>query len=122
MSNSTEKLLFSDRLKKALSKANYPVSPTVLSKEFNARYTGAPISVQSANNWLQGKAIPNQDKLLILSIWLNVTNQWLRFGDEDIIINDLSHSSKTNDLVNHFLKLNEKQKEIILSLMREFNS
>lgn len=122
MSNSTEKLLFSDRLKKALSKASYPVSPTVLAKEFNARYTGAPISVQSANNWLQGKAIPNQDKLLILSIWLNVTNQWLRFGDEDIIINDLSHSSKTNDLVNHFLKLNEKQKEIILSLMREFNS
>jgi HTH-type transcriptional regulator, cell division transcriptional repressor len=122
MSNSTEKQLFSDRLKKALSKANYPVSPTVLSKEFNARYTGAPISVQSANNWLQGKAIPNQDKLLILSIWLNVTNQWLRFGDEDIIISDLSHSSKTNDLVNHFLKLNEKQKEIILSIMREFNS
>lgn len=122
MSNITEKKLFSGRLQKALAKANYPISPTVLAKEFNARYVGTPVSVQSANNWLQGKAIPNQDKLLILSIWLNVTNQWLRFGDEDVVIGDSHFSSKTNELAHLFSKLTENQKSIILNIMREFDS
>lgn len=67
MSNQQEKQLFAERLNNALKEAKHPISPTYLSNEFNNRYDGQPISVQSANNWLLGKAIPNQDKLAILA-------------------------------------------------------
>ncbi len=82
MSSRQEKLLFSERLKEALTQANHPISPT-FSKQFNARYSGEPISVQSANNSpLESKSL-TQDKLAILSLWLMFLIQWLRFGDED---------------------------------------
>lgn len=122
MSNLEEKTLFSQRLKNALAQANHPISPTYLSNEFNLRYEGQPVSVQSANNWLLGKAIPNQDKLSLLAIWLNVSSQWLRFGDAD-------RQSKNNidliettemDLFLKFRRLNDNQKYIIRNLVDEF--
>ena len=82
MSSNQEKLLFSERLKQILTQHHYPISPTYIANEFNLRYDGQPISVQSANNWLQAKAIPNQDKLSLLATWLGVSTQWLRFGEE----------------------------------------
>ena len=89
MSNLKEKVLFSERLKKALNNANHPISPTYLSNEFNNRFDGQPISVQSANNWLLGKAIPSQNKLSLLAIWLNVSAQWLRFGEDEDDMNNI---------------------------------
>ena len=125
MSSQQEKLLFSERLKEALTQANHPISPTFISKQFNARYSGEPISVQSANNWLLAKAIPNQDKLSILSLWLNVSNQWLRFGDNDTktglnTLNTDTLSVKDYELLLKFNALSEAQKKLILSLMEEF--
>ena len=121
MSNLQEKLAFSERLKQALIDSNHPISPTYLSKEFNHRYDGTPVSVQSANNWLLGKAIPNQDKLAILSIWLNVTSQWLRFGDNTLGSSNLE--SKDQSELDYFLKfrtLNATQKQIIKDLIDQF--
>jgi hypothetical protein len=122
MSNQQEKKLFAERLSKALTEAKHPISPTYLSKEFNNRYDGQPISVQSANNWLLGKAIPNQDKLAILALWLNVSNQWLRFGDTDQtnILNISSSDSTDLDFFFKFRRLNNSQKKIIISLIDEF--
>ena len=125
MSSQQEKLLFSERLKEALTQANHPISPTFIAKQFNARYSGEPISVQSANNWLLAKAIPNQDKLSILSLWLNVSNQWLRFGDNDTktginTLNTDTLSVKDYELLLKFNALSEAQKKLILSLMEEF--
>lgn len=124
MSNLDEKLFFSIRLKEALTQSKHPISPTYLSREFNHRYAGQPISVQSANNWLLGKAIPNQDKLLILSIWLNVSTQWLRFGDTEAISNLTQNLEKIEEF-EYFLKyqnLNSTQKKIIQSLIDEFKA
>lgn len=122
MSNQQEKKLFAERLSKALTEAKHPISPTYLSNEFNNRYDGQPISVQSANNWLLGKAIPNQDKLAILALWLNVSNQWLRFGDTDQtnILNINSSDSTDLDFFFKFRCLNNSQKKIIISLIDEF--
>lgn len=122
MSNLEEKLQFSLRLKKALINANHPVSPTYLSNEFNMRYSGQPVSVQSANNWILGKAIPNQDKLSLLAIWLNVSSQWLRFGDIDSHFKIGSDNIDALDLdfFTKFKRLNNKQKKIIQSLIDEF--
>lgn len=124
MSNFDEKNFFSIRLKEALTQSKHPISPTYLSKEFNHRYAGQPISVQSANNWLLGKAIPNQDKLLILSIWLNVSTQWLRFGDVDASHAYNQNLNKTAEL-DYFLKyqsLSITQKQIIERLIDEFQA
>lgn len=124
MSNIDEKIAFSTRLKQALSQTNHPISPTYLSKEFNHRYSGQPVSVQSANNWLLGKAIPNQDKLLILSVWLNVSTQWLRFGIQDYEgpseLNSINYSSENIELLFKINQLNPTQKEIISNLIQEF--
>lgn len=127
MSSQQEKLLFSERLKQALTQEHHPISPTFISKQFNARYSGEPISVQSANNWLLAKAIPNQDKLLILSLWLNVSNQWLRFGDNDTqtdksTLNTEILSAKDYDFLLKFNALNETQKTIILNIIEEFQN
>ncbi|MNG46614.1 hypothetical protein D3C78_123720 [compost metagenome] len=122
MSSQTEKTKFSKRLKQALLDSNHPISPTYLSNEFNNRYDGQAVSVQSANNWLLGKSIPNQDKLSILAIWLNVSNQWLRFGDT--ASNEfLEYNSKENPDFDYFLKfrsLDTNKKNIIKSLIDEF--
>lgn len=122
MSNHQEKIAFAQRLNQALTQAKHPISPTYLANEFNNRYSGQSISVQSANNWLLGKAIPNQDKLAVLSIWLNVTNQWLRFGDTDANA-VLGIESDTQDM-DFFLKyrsLTIAQKQLIQSIVNEFN-
>ena len=124
MSSQQEKQLFSERLKQALTQAGYPISPTFLSTEFNHRYDGQAISVQSANNWLLAKAIPNQDKLAVLSIWLNVSNQWLRFGDQDATHATQALLEKANDIdLDFFLKfkkLSHQQKQILKQLLDEF--
>lgn len=123
MSNQEEKKLFAERLKQALNAVGHPISPTYLSKEFNNRYDGTSISVQSANNWLLGKAIPSQDKLSILAIWLNVSNQWLRFGDQDINPSAQISEHDAGDL-DYYLKfraLKNHHKDIIKKLIDELN-
>ncbi|WP_216934089.1 MULTISPECIES: hypothetical protein [unclassified Acinetobacter] len=121
MSNQKEKKLFAERLNSAMLEAKHPISPTYLSQEFNNRYSGQPISVQSANNWLLGKAIPNQDKLAVLALWLNVSNQWLRFGDIDQtnVPNINSLESTDLDFLLKFRKLSSSQKKLLNSLIDE---
>ncbi len=119
MSNLKEKVLFSERLKKALNNANHPISPTYLSNEFNNRFDGQPISVQSANNWLLGKAIPSQNKLSLLAIWLNVSAQWLRFGEDEDDMNNILDIDLIN-VINKYKLLEQSQKNIVKQLIDEF--
>ena len=125
-SNREEKQLFAQRLKTALKDRNHPISPTYLSNEFNNRYDGQPISVQSANNWLLGKAIPNQDKLSILSIWLNVSAQWLRFGEETVSTENSTTRSSADQLdLDYFMKYKRlplSQKKLLQNLIDEFSN
>lgn len=78
--NETEK--FSIRLHESMLAAGYEVRPVVLDREFNQRYWGKPVSVQAVRRWLNGEAIPTQDKLQVLAEWLNVDPHWLRFGEK----------------------------------------
>jgi len=84
MKASTEREHFSQRLQHALRHADYsPDSPTQLAREFNVRFAGRPVTVHAARKWLVGEAIPTQEKLRILSHWLGVSAEWLRFGDKE---------------------------------------
>lgn len=77
-----ERESFTARLKQALVRiGDDGSSPTRLVREFNRRYPGAPVTLHASRKWLNGEALPAQDKLRVLAEWLGVTPEWLRFGD-----------------------------------------
>jgi transcriptional regulator with XRE-family HTH domain len=85
MNSSTERESFSERLQQALKNAHYsPDSPTRLAREFNIRFDGRPITVHAARKWIVGEAIPTQEKLRTLAMWLGVPADWLRFGGSEL--------------------------------------
>ena len=82
MKSSAERNDFSTRLKSALTEASFPSdSPTQLSREFNSRFRGRPITIHAARKWLYGESIPTQEKIRTLAEWLQVPSDWLRYGD-----------------------------------------
>ncbi len=84
MANSSERDEFSKRLRQVLRRNGVDVeSPTRLAEEFSTRYTGNPITQQAVRKWLNGEAIPSQDKIRALSVWLGCGTEWLRYGKEE---------------------------------------
>jgi hypothetical protein len=83
MALSGEKQHFSKRLRDALRNAHAPAGGTSIAREFNLRYEGRPITAQAVGKWLGGRALPSQDKIRALSLWLEVSPQWLRFGEAE---------------------------------------
>ena len=74
---------FSRRLKEAVRRARLDPGPTRFAREFNLRYPGDPVTAQTARKWLYGRALPTQDKLRTLAHWLEVSPQWLRYGEPE---------------------------------------
>src|SRR5688572_13028656 len=82
MALADEKVAFTKRFKDALRKAGVDTgSYTRVAREFNLRYPGDPVSTQAVRKWMMGEALPSQDKIRALALWLDVGAQWLRFGD-----------------------------------------
>ncbi|MFL6571802.1 MAG: hypothetical protein ACJ8G4_08615 [Burkholderiales bacterium] len=52
-----------------------------MAREFNLRYEGTPVTVQAVRKWVSGRALPSQDKIRALALWLEVSPQWLRYGE-----------------------------------------
>ena len=81
MQQADDKQAFSERLKQALRRSPKPVgTPSELAIQFNLRHPHEPITPQSAQKWLTGKARPTDDKIRTLAEWLGVSESWLRFG------------------------------------------
>ena len=76
----SESQQFADRLRGALESAGVRASPTLVANAFNLRYRGRSITPHTVRNWLLGKVMPTQDKLRVLSDWLQVSPDELRFG------------------------------------------
>ena len=76
-----EKKEFSERLRSAMQAQKLEVSGSVLEREFNRRWLGNPVRRQTVWKWLNGEAIPKQDKLQELAKWLKLDSHQLRFGD-----------------------------------------
>lgn len=81
-----ERDAFSSRLREALLRvAPGAARPAALAREFNRRYAGEPVTLHATRKWLGGESIPSQDKLRVLSDWLGVTSEWLRFGQGTVL-------------------------------------
>ena len=80
----SEKQEFSERLRAAMQAQRLSPSAAVLEREFNLRWSGNPIRRQAAWKWLNGEAIPTQDKLQELARWLKLEPHQLRFGDRTL--------------------------------------
>jgi hypothetical protein len=79
-----EKQAFSKRLKDALRKAGVDSAGYAkVAREFNLRYSGDPVSTQAVRKWLTAGALPSQDKIRAMALWLDVGVHWLRFGDAE---------------------------------------
>ena len=82
MRATVEREAFSQRLREALGRiGDDGSSPSRVAREFNRRYPGRPVTLHAARKWLQGEALPAQDKVRVLAQWLGVSAEWLRFGD-----------------------------------------
>lgn len=80
---SDERINFSDRLKGALALNGMPTSTAAFVREYNLRADGATVTSHAARKWLNGDAIPTQEKIVVLANWLGVHASWLRFGDSE---------------------------------------
>lgn len=126
MKASQEREHFSQRLQHALRTAEYsPDSPTQLAREFNVRFAGRPVTVHAARKWLVGEAIPTQEKLRLLSQWLGVSAEWLRFGSKDHPVTDagggdLSSRFESADikLLAELQRLNERDRKLAREFIR----
>ena len=76
----SEKQEFSKRLAEAMRGSGYEPRPVELMRLFNSRYNGVSVTDMSTSRWLNGGAIPNQDKLQVLADLFGVDPQLLRYG------------------------------------------
>ncbi|MDP9107729.1 MAG: hypothetical protein M3N23_01505 [Pseudomonadota bacterium] len=125
MKPSTERSAFSARLQQALRNANHAANhPTYLSREFNFRFSGNPVTVHAARKWLVGESIPTQDKLRALASWLGVTAEWLRFGGPEESAAaaqaslDPAGESAQSRLLADFMQLDEHHRVIVQDFIR----
>jgi hypothetical protein len=76
-----EKEAFSERLRTALARGRKPIgTPTALANAFNLKWHGPSVTVQAAQKWLAGTAMPAPDKIEVLAKMTGVPLQWLRYG------------------------------------------
>jgi transcriptional regulator with XRE-family HTH domain len=74
---------FSTRLRAAMTSAGLEISGTELERAFNRKWNKAPISVQAAWNWINGKTVPRNDKLPVLAKLLRVDPHALLYGTSE---------------------------------------
>ncbi len=119
MTSTDERHQFSERLQQALRSAEYsPDSPTQLAREFNARFTGQPVTVHAARKWLMGESIPTQEKLRSLAKWLNVTAEWLRFGTASANNSNTSLNSSDAKIIASLRQLDEEKRQLVFQFIR----
>ncbi len=123
MGNEREK--FSQRLVQAMQQAGYEPRPAVLFRLFNAKYRGRSVSFQTASRWLRGRAVPEQDKLLVLADLLGVEPQSLRFGPpprtrlaEPRAQWPSGVGSRERQTIDAFLQLPPKKRELVGDLVK----
>lgn len=131
MSNtSIESIQFANRLAEAIKAKQIKHSPTSLQRLFNESFEGKQVTPHTVRNWMLGKTLPTQDKLVCLAKLLGTSSEYLRFGTENgktfVITND---DGTTNELTNQqqqfvkqYLALNLTQQQLVSDLIAEIST
>jgi hypothetical protein len=115
-----ERDAFCSRLHHALQRqAPTALKAAALTREFNRRYAGAPITLHAARRWLLGEAIPAQDKLRVLADWLGVTAEWLRFGQGQAIAQIREPDTAVDyQLMREITALSEAHRQVVREMIK----
>lgn len=126
--NATPKA-FGTRLVQQLQSHQKSLSPTTLSREFNLRWRGAPVSPNAARKWLLGESIPTMDKIEVLANMLGTNSEWLRWGETPIanyqttvsrtdVLKDVSFEpSLERSVIQDYRLLNHQNQRVVFHLM-----
>ena len=120
----SEALAFSERLIKALNSNEIKASPTVVANFFNTQSgESKAITPHSARNWLLGNSMPRQEHLRVLSNWLKVSPDHLRFGKSQantplFQFNGVEHEVSFEDqaFIAKYFSLTSTQKAVVRSV------
>lgn len=118
---------FAKRLAIAIDSKGLKQSPTVIANLFNSKYEGRLITPHTARNWLLGKSLPTQEKLVLLAKLLDTSPEQLRFGrnSEKTLIAEFNglQTEVTNvdqQLFRRYLALTETQRRVVRDVVAEF--
>ena len=114
----SEPQAFAQRLRAALTAADVPVSATQVQRKFNALSGDAAISVHAVRKWIVGEAIPTQERIRVLSAWLAVSPNWLRFGEAVASGRSPTPSAEDYVLLRSFRRLGAQEQRQILALVQ----
>ena len=115
LSTIEEKQRFSDRLCGEFQRLALPVnSPTEIARILNRKLPQLSVTPQSVRKWLFAEAYPTQDKIMMLSDWLGVSAQWLRFGEgEKFTVNKLAQLTASHQVPANLLLLSAEYECLI---------
>ena len=120
---------FAKRLAIAIAAKGIKPSPTVIGNLFNLHFQGRPVTPHTARNWLLGKAMPTQDKMVCLAKLLDTSPEQLRFGrsSEKTLIADFEgiHTEVANvdqQFFKRYLSLTETQRRVVRDVVGEFKT
>ncbi len=123
----TEHFQFAERLSIAISDKGFKHSPTIIQNLFNKEYSGRLITAHTARNWLLGKAMPTQDKMVCLANLLDTSPEQLRFGrsSEKTLIAEFHGvqtevSNADQQFFKRYLALTESQRRVVRDVVGEF--
>lgn len=127
MKDDNEKRAFGKRLREVIREVHEGVrGPTQIAREFNLRYHGDPVTSQAVRKWLNGESLPSQEKMRTLAGWLNVSPQWLRFGEDERtgevhalnqVVPRYENAVNVEALSRNFSRLNEYHKRVVVEII-----
>ena len=120
---------FAARLEQAMAAKSIRHSPTVLGNLFNSVFDGRAVTPHTARNWMLGKSMPTQEKLMVLAELLDTSAEQLRYGrhSEKTLMISNADGSETEltgiqqQLVRKYIKLSASQQRLVNDLVDEMS-
>ena len=120
---------FAARLEQAMTAKSIKHSPTVLGNLFNSVFDGRAVTAHTARNWMLGKSMPTQEKLVVLAELLDTSAEQLRYGrysEKTLMISNADGSEteltgSQQQLVRKYIMLSASQQRLVSDLVDEIS-
>ena len=120
---------FAARLQRAMAAKSIKLSPTVLGNLFNSVFDGRAVTPHTARNWMLGKSMPTQEKLVVLAELLDTSAEQLRYGrysEKTLMISNADGSEteltgSQQQLVRKYIMLSASQQRLVSDLVDEIS-